>query len=476
MKHKIRLLEATINNVKNVKTGVLPIENINSSIEGEYGNVIGIYGQNGSGKTSFVDACNILKELMLGNKLKIRNKNNELISDKYEKYISIDEESMVLDYKFYVSTTKDYFVNYIVEITKDSDSFHISKETVKCKPLDKSKDLHKMISIKAIEDDFDITPKARVKNLMKYDKNAKIDIEVAYEFTKTEAQSTIFNDKVINLFAKAPENTLEYQYNSILKALKTYAMWKLLIVDKNDIGLISLGTYLPLRVYCNRDGNIKLPVEAIGTIGLSISGNSQIPEKIYKLVTNVFKQISIILTTLVPGLSVRLEKVSTIQVPGEDDQVKVKLLSVRNGKTIDFEFESGGIIKIVSILNYMSAMFNSDSVCLVVDEFDSGIHEYLMGEILSVLSDRCEGQFIFTSHNLRPLEKLSKDHILFTTTNEHKKYIKFKDIKPVQNLRDCYYRAIQLGGQDEELYETTKAYNIKKAFRHSVEEVSDDQD
>ena len=45
----------------------------------------------------------------------------------------------------------------------------------------------------------------------------------------------------------------------------------------------------------------------------------------------------------------------------------------------------------------------------MVDELDSGIYEYLLGECLEVMQDKAKGQLIFTSHNLRPLEILEND-------------------------------------------------------------------
>ena len=38
----------------------------------------------------------------------------------------------------------------------------------------------------------------------------------------------------------------------------------------------------------------------------------------------------------------------------------------------------------------------------MIDELDSGIYEYLLGECLEVMQDKAKGQLIFTSHNLRP--------------------------------------------------------------------------
>ena len=72
---------------------------------------------------------------------------------------------------------------------------------------------------------------------------------------------------------------------------------------------------------------------------------------------------------------------------------------------------------------------------------------------------------IFTSHNLRALEVLDKNDIIFTTTNPNNRYIKMKNVKKTNNLRDFYLREIFLGNQKEPIYNKTKSYAISRAFR-----------
>ncbi len=106
-------------------------------------------------------------------------------------------------------------------------------------------------------------------------------------------------------------------------------------------------------------------------------------------------------------------------------------------------------------------------VSVAIDELDSGIFEYLLGEILRIISEKGNGQLIFTSHNLRPLETIDKGFIAFTTTNVNNRYIRFSNVKNNNNLRDFYYRDIILGEQDEPVYETTNNYEIALAFREA---------
>ena len=106
----------------------------------------------------------------------------------------------------------------------------------------------------------------------------------------------------------------------------------------------------------------------------------------------------------------------------------------------------------------------------MIDELDSGIYEYLLGECLEVMQDKAKGQLIFTSHNLRALEVLNNKDIMFTTTHENNRYIRFKNVKANNNFRDVYFHDILLGGQNECIYEATNPYMIARAFRLAGDE------
>ena len=115
----------------------------------------------------------------------------------------------------------------------------------------------------------------------------------------------------------------------------------------------------------------------------------------------------------------------------------------------------------------------------MVDELDSGIYEYLLGDCLEVMQDKAKGQLIFTSHNLRALEMLEKEHnlrpleilendsLLYTTVNPENCYIKSSYIKNTQNTRLSYLRTIKLGGQKEKLYNETNIYEMELAMRRA---------
>ena len=106
----------------------------------------------------------------------------------------------------------------------------------------------------------------------------------------------------------------------------------------------------------------------------------------------------------------------------------------------------------------------------MIDELDSGIYEYLLGECLEVMQDKAKGQLIFTSHNLRPLEILENDSLPYTTVNPENCYIKssyIKNTQNTQNTRLSYLRTIKLGGQKEKLYNETNIYEMELAMRRA---------
>ena len=120
---------------------------------------------------------------------------------------------------------------------------------------------------------------------------------------------------------------------------------------------------------------------------------------------------------------------------------------------------------LVSILNVLIQAFGNSSICLVIDELDAGIFEYMLGELLDIFNKSAKGQLIFTSHNLRALEMLDKDSIMFSTANPNNRYIHMKNVKGSNNLRSMYIRSITLGGQEEKIYEETDSLKIARAFR-----------
>ena len=172
-----------------------------------------------------------------------------------------------------------------------------------------------------------------------------------------------------------------------------------------------------------------------------------------------------VLGEIIPGLSVELINLEKQLMPDGKTGMTVELVSNKNDKKVPLRYESDGIKKIISVLHMLIFMYNNPSMTVAIDELDSGVFEYLLGEILKIIDESGRGQLIFTSHNFRPLEILHKQSIIFTTTNSKNRYIRLTNVKSNNNLRDFYYHDLILGGQKECIYESTNSFAIARAFR-----------
>ena len=221
---------------------------------------------------------------------------------------------------------------------------------------------------------------------------------------------------------------------------------------------------LPLAFRYEEDG-----LSSIGSFTLDLDEASLIPQTHLDLVKRVIDNMNIVLTQLVPGLTIGIKDLGMELAPNGAVHARIQMVSYKNSREIPLRYESEGIKKIISILQLLTVVYNESSITVAIDELDSGVFEYLLGEILRIISEKGCGQLIFTSHNLRPLETLDRGFIAFTTTNPNNRYIRMTNIKTNNNLRDFYYRDIVLGEQNEPVYETTNNAEIALAFREAGE-------
>lgn len=209
--------------------------------------------------------------------------------------------------------------------------------------------------------------------------------------------------------------------------------------------------------------------ESVGLFTLPLDGPAIVEKGKADVVYKIVNNMNIVLQQIVPGLTISLKDLGTQVMDDGKIGNRVQLMSHKNSKEIPLKNESDGIKKIISILQLLIVVYNNPSITVAIDELDSGIFEYLLGELLRIISEKGKGQLIFTSHNLRPLETIDRGFIAFTTTNPEMRYIRMSKVKDNNNLRDFYFRDIVLGEQNEELYEPTNNAEIAFAFREAGE-------
>lgn len=458
-----RIENITIENFKNVTQGTLDFENKHKEYKAS---VLGLYGQNGSGKTALIDSIQLLKYAL----------NGTPIPRKYADYINVDADDATLKYEFivryeevvynvwYQFSMRKVIDETIVSIdeaayTNDKTKVEMFDEVLSFSYESKVDKMRKAALIDTRTDEL-FVPKAKVQELIGDNKEKYMDLLVTKRLTKATSRSFIFSRELINQYRTNCKNEI---YMKLIEGLYTYGHRELFIIDTESIGLTSLNT-LPLTFKYKHGGS-----ETYGSLPLSLNGPALIPEDMYDVVENVIENMNIVLEQLVPGLRIGVVDLGSAMTKEGKIAKQIQLMSLKNNKQIPFCYESEGIKKIVSVLQLLIVVYNNPSVTVAIDELDGGVFEYLLGELLNIISEKGKGQLIFTSHNLRPLETIDKGFIAFTTINPKMRYIRLTNVKGTNNLRDFYYRDIVLGEQSEQVYNPTNNFEIALAFREAGE-------
>ncbi len=459
----VRIENITIENFKNVQYGTLDLENKRKNYKAS---IIGLYGQNGSGKTALIDAFQILKYCLCGN----------AIPSKYADYINIEAEFAKLTFKFKICDEADiYDIQYELVLKRVKDELISNDDTIKNSEIkykvqvsdevlsygfisDKEK-LRRSILINT-KDTFTFLPKAKYNELLGENKTDIMNVIITKRLTQEQSRTFIFSREMLNMFR---ENCKNNRHLFIIDSLFKFGNNELFVINTENSGLISMNAMSLSFKYKNKNK------EALGTIAFPLDAPVYIPEREVTVLKKITENMNIVLNRLVPGLTIGIVDLGT-QVSKEGEVGKlIQLMSLKNKKAIPFVYESEGIKKIVSVLQLLIVVYNNPSITVAIDELDAGIFEYLLGEVLNIISEKGKGQLIFTSHNLRPLETIDRGFIAFTTTNPKKRYIRMTNVKGNNNLRDFYYRDIVLGEQLEQLYNPTDNLEISLAFRKAGE-------
>lgn len=466
----VRLSKISMQDFKNVKNGELDFHNRRKNYQAS---ILGLYGQNGSGKTALIDALQLLKHILCGQSAPAD------MSD----YINVDAERAVLSYTFDIAVPFGKFeAFYELNIRKEADILEqnlglntpreprtklvIYNEALSYSFEGRGIKIRKTPLIDTCTEKVFI-PVTKYEHLIGKDKGQAMELLVAKKIASQTARSFVFSRELLEAVRKqqkARQDDMEFlRHLFLIQSIVIYGNYELFVISTSNIGMISMNA-LPLAFkYEGAD------LEGTGQMTLPLERPAVIREGSVEVVKKVIHDMDIVLEQIVPGLRISLKDLGTQTLDNGETGHRIELMSLKNSKEIPLRQESDGIKKIISILHLLIVIYNQPSITVAIDELDSGVFEYLLGEILRIISEKGKGQLIFTSHNLRPLETLDRGFIAFTTTNPFKRYIRMANLKDNNNLRDFYFRDIVLGEQSEEVYEATNNAEIALAFREAAE-------
>lgn len=434
----VRLVSLKLVNIKNVACGtiVMPGESEKDLTVGG-AKILGIYGQK--------------------------------LDPEFADYIDIDSNNaeIVAEFKIFGNDIV-YEVGYHIWLSRNDKDLFIVRESLTCAKNEHGTRTNKNVFMDYQREDRDaiFKPQKRLDELVSSDKEIKMDLIVARKMAEKSNCSYIFGESSREIFCKPYDNDFK-NYAKVITSLFQFALKDLFVIRNSHSGMITANFLLPMAFRIeNTDMGMK------GDFVVPLTEPIVLDNRRKTLLDLIVDQINTVLYTIIPGLTIEIKDYGKQSLDSGEEGVKVELMSKRTDKpAIPIRMESEGIIKIISILNILIQAFGNPSICLAIDAFDSGIFEYMLGELLDIFHKSAKGQLIFTSHNLRALEMLDKHSIMFSTVNPSNRYIHMKNIRETNNLRNMYIRCITLGGQDEIIYEETDSLKIARAFRKAGRDI-----
>lgn len=343
--------------------------------------VTALYGPNGVGKSAFVEALMLYKEVAIKKSCLLRH------AVYIKEYKNVNSKNMTLEATFVVESNKYKTAEEIRHTIVISDKLEIVLEKIE----------RKSKTLKIIEGVFENSNIVKKKTQLKFT-NLLIDSSiVALSLPLLKEDEEIFGnfrDVVVMLAA------------GILNI-------SMFIEDKDD-------NFAELFIRkSNEDMNEDMLRDAI-SINMKRQRNiidvALIPvadqEKFEELWNKIIRFIKIA-KPQVKGVEISYEKVN-------ENKVKPTVMINYDNYKINVFSESVGILKLINMYDALHRLVNDASI-LVIDELDAHLHDVLITEILKYFISNEEGQLIFTTHNILLMDELKtqKEAIQFLDLEGH---------------------------------------------------------
>ena len=352
-----------------------------------------IYGPNGAGKTALVYAAEIYKNLVMNEDyLAMSNRTGSL-----DNLINQKSKKFVIEMYFAV-LGKEQQLNEVyrhkIVLEKENERYVITEERL-CKltglQLNNSDKYNSIIWAQ----------KGQIIELVKEENSEKIKNAVMNLLDKQSFISILLNAAVSN-----KEFDLEKKLVLSLICTSLFA-WNITILiqesDKNYINFLSVTSQL------DTIQNLKKKLNDDSTFYNLLSEN-RIPQRQTEQVPKKdFEKFEKYINNLSSFIKVFKDDFETIEIKKDEngDNYECEIILIYNdGKRINKKYESTGIKKIIEMYSALCNVENGNIV--FIDEFDANIHDVLLVKLVEYVMNYAEGQLIFTTHNLAPMDVLQK--------------------------------------------------------------------
>ena len=332
-----RLMSLTLNNVKNVRHGTVDFPVLASG-----GSVTGIFGANGSGKTSVIDALALLKQTMGGMP----------IAASSGKLVTIGESSMTLTAVFLMEIQSRHYVKYSVEYRKRDMGLGVEKESLSF--LDSPEQVGRPIVVNdnAKDTELGLSPDYLWRSLA-LNNGGRNTVIFARRDVMLERRSYLFSDDFLGLVSDVESNGGELSLKAMnriqevtslseaVRQLKRYAWNSISILSTKNTTSVSY-SLLPLSMPTEDDG----PSARF----LDLLGENVVSERDMEKLNRNVRMFNQVLPMMVSGLTIRLKEIDAKLMDDGNIGVRFEPVSVRDGMEVPLRNESEGIVRIGGML------------------------------------------------------------------------------------------------------------------------------
>lgn len=203
MESIVRLSSLKISNIKNVRAGQIVMPNTcQTHLTYKTAEVLGLYGQNGSGKTAVIDTLYYLQKIMIGSTLE------EEIADYID--VASNQAEIIADFNIFIETII-YEVSYRIILHRNGDGANIVRETLSCaiNKDDSRSNKTVFMDYQRSQQESVFVPKKRLDEVIETNAENKTDLIVARKIAEKSNCSYIFGEGSREIFCRDYENHLK---------------------------------------------------------------------------------------------------------------------------------------------------------------------------------------------------------------------------------------------------------------------------
>ncbi len=390
------LLQTKLNGIKSIDKEIT-IEYYNNTISDDIdimdNHVKAIYGPNGAGKTGIVYGMQIYKNFFLGSSyLTIENASGVLKSliNQKNKRLSIENIFAVIDDN---NKCESIYKHRIVLGSITGERYELENEYFGKLVGNKINLVDKYNTIFEVQN-------GEIKALSKKIKSRDKIIEVTKNNLRMKSFLASIAEGKFNDFSDEFFNNISYTLISFVVSVRV-------VLQDSD---------RPNYIDINK---IKSSLEKIRRIQ-AVMNNEELFSQVFttnKIVDNAYDLVPKI---EYPKYQEHIKRVTGFVKVFTDDLVEIELKPYENGdnyecenimvysdgRRINKKFESTGIKKIIDTYDAIADVEKGGIV--FYDEFDANLHDVLLVKLVEYIMDYSKGQFIFTTHNMAPMDMLQQ--------------------------------------------------------------------